>query len=259
MITMGTTTTRSPEAIALQREEGLAKANLIRTQRRQLRQQIARLTPLEGAALAGRVLLEPPEFALSMTVSRLLTAVNGIGPARAKTIAGAHKTSPLVGLSHSERALIAGECERRAATLNGWQRRSRRSPDRPQAMRALAGADRVRLSRAGALRAITQTPGAGLAAWRAATLINDSKRPRELDGLTVKAVLEAIPRVGDHGARALIGELALSDSTQLFMLSRSRAARIAAALITRHGRLGRPTPGAQSSAATSPLPLRQAA
>lgn len=254
------TTTRSPEAIALQRDERLAKANLIRTQRRLLRQQIAGLTPPDGAAVAGRVLLEPPEFALSMTVARLLTAVSGIGPVRVKAIAGTHKTSPLVGLSHSERVLIAGECERCAAGLNGWQRRSCRILDRPQAMRALTDADRVRLSRAGALRLIAQTPGTGLATWRAAALINNSTRPPELDGLTVKAVLEAIPRVGDHGAQALIDELSMSDSTQLSMLSRSRSAQVAAAVIVRYGRLGRRTPPAQISAARSPLPpLREAA
>jgi hypothetical protein len=232
--------TRSAASAVRQREEHLAKANLVRRRRRLLRQRIAALEPPAGAALVARVLLAPPEFAQRMSVGRLLTATTGVGAVRAKAIAGAATTRPLGSFSNQERASIASACTRRVASLEGLGRRRPQQHERSQAMRALASADRIRLARAGALRMITQTPGTGLAAWRAASLINATARPVELDGLTVKAVLEAIPGVGERAAGALLGELALTESTQLLMLSRSRATRAAGVLIARHGRRAGP-------------------
>ena len=47
--------TITPAAIARQRHNGLQNANRVRHQRRLLRGRIARLTPPDGAAMAGRV------------------------------------------------------------------------------------------------------------------------------------------------------------------------------------------------------------
>ena len=108
-----------------------------------------------------------------------------------------------------------------------------------QALRALAAADKVRLARARALREIAQAPTTAAGAWRAAALINAS-RPGELDGLPVKAVLEAVPGVHQRATRQIMRPLALTDGTRLEMLSRSRSAQVATALINRHSRLQRP-------------------
>jgi hypothetical protein len=229
--------TITPAAIARQRHNGLQKANRVRTQRRVLRERIADRAPLDGAKLVTKVLLEPPDYAQTMTVERLLRAVHGVGSVRAKAIAGPRNTSVLRALSTRDRVRIAVACQRGTAHLKHWRQSSTGNPN--QARRALDDANRVRLLRAQTLRAISSAPEPTAGAWRAAALINNPARPVELNGLTVKAVLEAIPRVESFTARRIMRPLALTDSTRLEMLSRSRSAQVATALINRHSRLQR--------------------
>jgi ribosomal protein S13 len=237
--------TVNPAAVAHQREQRLQKASHVRHQRRLLRERIAALAPPDGAALAGRVLLHPPDYTLTMTVTRLLTAINGFGSVRAREIAGTHHTSPLGKLDDHERTAITSACRRRAAHLHGWQGPTQ--PPKPeQALRALARADQVRLERVRALRTIAQAPTTATGAWRAAALIVQTRRPEELDGLTVTAVLEAIPRVHAGIARQITTSLDLADSTRLGMLSRTRSTSVASTLIRRYSRLEHPSPPADS-------------
>jgi hypothetical protein len=244
-----TTTTIASARLARQRTAALAQANRVRHRRRLLRQRIARRDPPQGAALACATLLHPPDYARTMTVERLLTAINAFGSVRAKAIAGQHQRAALDALDAEDRARIAARCQQAAANLAA---RHRHGPvDHEQAMRALAGADRVRLARACALRAIARAPGRGTAAWRAAVLISASSRSPELQGLTVHAVVEAIPKVGETATRRLLEELQLSGGVRLEMLSRARAARIAATVLARYGQPALPAPAA---APARPLP-----
>jgi hypothetical protein len=225
--------TPSPLSASCQRDDALERANWVRHERRLLREKIRRLAPPDGAALAARVLINPPAFAQTMTVARLLTAVHGVGKPRAKEIAGQRVTRRLGAVSARERERIAAECQRRAAhlkTLNVTVR-----TDRDQALRALECANRVRIARARSLGELAEAASRANAAFRAAALISNPKRPVELDGLTVKAVVEAIPRVHTSTARPFMRRLALSDSTTLGMLSRSRAITVATALIENYG------------------------
>jgi hypothetical protein len=251
--------TITPTTLSHQRAHALARANRVRHQRRLLRERIARLVPPDGAAMAESVLLRPPDFALTMTVERLLSAVQGFGSVRVRAIARAHEESPLGALADEERAAIASACQDTAASLRGRRRIGRHDPT--QALRALAGADRVRLARVNALRKIAQAPTSATGAWRAAALINSSSRLAELDGLALKAIVEAIPGVRKSTAWEIMQPLSLSDSTRLSMLSRTRAASIASALISRYSRLARPTsPTTSASSATrSPRPFSTAA
>jgi hypothetical protein len=251
---------RTSQAVARQREDSLHKANHVRHQRRLLRERIARLAPPDGAALAARVLTHPPGHALGMSVERLLTAISSFGPVHASEVAGAASLTALGRLTGHERAEIASACQRRAAHLRG-RRAIAPAPRREQALQALADADRVRLARAQALRLIAQAPTTVTGAWRAAALIRNSNRPQELDGLTIKAVLTAIPDVGGTCAQAVMEPLALSDRTRLAMLSPSRATRVAAAVIGRYGRHRRHTSPLASAPATVPTlgPLSSAA
>lgn len=230
--------TITPAAIARQRQHGLQKANGVRHQRRLLRGRIARLTPPDGAAMAGRVLLHPPHYAQTMTVERLLTAIHGFGPVRAKAIAGTGSTSVLRELCTDDRVSIAVACKDHAAHLKHWHQSTTINAN--QSRQALDDANRVRLCRVQTLRGISAAPDALTGAWRAAALINNPRRHVELDGLTVKAVLEAIPGIETAIARKIMRPLALTDSVRLEMLSRSRSAQVATALINRHSCLRRP-------------------
>jgi hypothetical protein len=227
---MSSQTITIEDARTREREARLRKANLVRERRRELRERIAGLAPPDGAALVASTLLEVPDYTRSMRVGRLLRAINGFGEDRARKTAGAHTTSQLGQLSISKRAAIAEECEFRAAHL-----KTHRGPqsDPELALQALAAADRVRLARAHALTQIAKAPTSTLGAWRAAALISNGARPTDLGGLTVRAVLEAIPGVHTEIARKIMEPLALTDTSRLEMLSRVRASRVAVDLIAR--------------------------
>jgi ribosomal protein S13 len=241
--------TASPGGPERQCDRALQKANRVRTQRRLLRERIAHRAPLDGAKLAAKVLLHPPDYAQTMTVERLLTAIHGIGTVRAKAIAGPRSKSVLRALSTHDRVRFAVACQRHAAHLKHWQQSTTTNPK--QSMRALDDANRVRLLRAQTLRVISNAPDAVTGTWRAAALINNPTRPAELDGLTVKAVLETIPGIEAATARKIMAPLTLSDSTRLEMLSRPRSAQLAAALISRRSRLQLP------AATTDAAPARE--
>jgi ribosomal protein S13 len=250
--------TISPASTLHQRTRALKLANDVRRRRRELRDKIRRLEPHDGARLAARVLLHPPAYARTMTVTRLLTAVHGYGKSRAKEVAGRRAFDRQLGrLSEGERARIAKECCARAAHRK--RVRMAAHPDREQAMRSIADANRVRLARSGALRAIADAPNRANAAFRAAGLITSTTRESDLDGLTVKAVLEAIPGIQTFKARQLLGPLKINDGATLGMLSRPRAASIASALIERYGQGYQPLQAITEQTVAAEEPERLAA
>lgn len=227
--------TTNPTDRVYQRDDALHKANQVRHARKLLRSRIAQQEPRDGAKLAAQILLHPPQYAQTMTVERLLTAIHSFGSVRAKAIAGSCNARTLRGVSTHDRVRLAVACQRDAAHLKRWNPAPVSNAD--QARRALDDANRVRIFRAQTLREIKHAPDANAGAWRAAALINNPTRPVELDGLTVKAVLEAIPRVEAATARKIMRPLALADSTRLEMLSRSRSTQVATALLNRQSRL----------------------
>jgi hypothetical protein len=230
-----TISTTNPEALR-QRRDALDRANRVRRRRRHLRDTIARATPATGASLAAGVLLAPPGYAQTMTVTRLLTAIHGFGKSRAKGTAGRHAHNNQLGaLSGPERARIAAETQRVAAHLTRRVEAPQRR-NRAQAMDAINDANQVRFRRSRALREVASAPSRGSGAFRAAAILTSAQRPAELDGLAVQAVIEAIPRVQEASARRLLGPLKVSDTTTLAMLSRARAVTVASVLIARYGR-----------------------
>ena len=219
------------------RMAALGHANAVRVARREARESIKRVPPVTGARIATQILLAPPEWARSMSLERLLSAIRGFGRVRIKEVAAGAATVPVGQLGYALRAAIASECARDAEHLS--ERRRSPIPDIggriPQAQQALAEANRVRLARARALARIAQAPSRVIGTFRAAGLIGNSRRGNEFDRLAVKKVLAAIPDVGVTGAGALMAELGILESTQLGMLSETRARHLALAVRQQYG------------------------
>jgi hypothetical protein len=232
-----TTTTKIIEDSQRARMAALGHANAVRVARRDARESIKRVPPVTGAQIAKQIMLAPPEWAMSMSLERLLGAIRGFGRVRIKEVAAGAATVPLGQLGYAVRAAIASECARDAEQLS--KRRRSSMPDIgqriPQAQQALAEANRVRLARARALARIAQAPSRAIGAFRAAGLIGNSRRGNEFDRLAVKKVLAAIPDVGVTGAGALMAELGILESTQLGMLSEPRARHLARAVRQQYG------------------------
>lgn len=255
-----TTATTIIEDSKRKRMTALGHATAVRVARRDARERIKRLPPITGAHLAKQIMLEPPEWANSMSLDRLLSAIRGFGDVRIKQVAGGAAKVPLSQLGDVVRAAIANECawdaehlsERRRSPLPHIEQRI------PQAQEALAEANRVRLARARKLAHIAQAPNRVIGAFRAAGLIGNSRRGDEFDRLAVKKVLVAIPDVNVTRASALMAELGILESTQLGMLSEIRARQIAVATRGRYG-AGRFGVIPESAPASTPLTFRPAA
>jgi hypothetical protein len=224
--------TRPKAEVDRPRQHALEKANRIRRKCRRLRERIAELPPSDGAALVAKVLLDPPEFTASLKIARLLRAIHGFGAVRAQKIAGPRARTSIGELSYRERVRIAAECVRRSESLS--RRKPTPAPQRAASERALLGANQVRIARAQELGEIALARDPVQGAFRAGKLIISTTRPEPLDGLTVLAVLEAVPRMGDRAARKFMARLNVGDRTELWMLSRSRAVALATALIALH-------------------------
>ena len=219
------------------RMAALEHANAVRVARSDARERIKRVPPVTGAQIAKQVMLAPPDWARSMSLERLLSAIRGFGRVRIKEVAAGAATVPLGALGHVVRAAIASECARDAEHLS--ERGRSLAPGIggriPQAQEALAEANRVRLARARKLAHIAQAPNRVIGAFRAAGLIGNSRRGNEFDRLAVKKVLAAIPDVGVTSAGALMAELGILESTQLGMLSEIRARHLALAVRQQYG------------------------
>jgi hypothetical protein len=248
------TTTRTLSDSRRTRMTSLTHANEVRVARRDARERIKRLPPVSGAQMAKQIMLAPSEWANGMSLERLLSAIRGFGRVRIKEVAAGAATVPLGQLGYAVRAGIASECALNAEHLSERRRSPLPDVDRriSQAQDALAEANRVRLARARALAHIAQAPNRVTGAFRAAGLIGNSRRGDEFDRLAVKKVIAAIPDVGVTGAGALMAKLGILESTQLGMLSETRARQIAAAA---RGRYGADGFSVISDSAPPPTPL----
>jgi len=104
-----------------QRQAALRKANAVRCRRRAARERIAALPPAAGAAAAAAILCDPPAYAQTMRIGRLLGAISGFGPVTVKEITAKRQQQALSDFSARERAVLAIECQQRAAHLRGFR------------------------------------------------------------------------------------------------------------------------------------------
>jgi|GEM_PF-3882521 hypothetical protein len=214
------------------RERARLNANRIRMRRADARRRIARQTPQDGARQAAVILISVPDWAATMTVERLLSAVAYIGPVKARSLASTSAETPIAELHPSTRAAIAHRLVHAAAGLHGRRVHSHQS-NRAQARLALERANHVRLARAGAIAEIKTAPSTGAAAARLCELLLDTGREACLDGLVLRKLIEAIPRAGRERALELLAELKMNRSTQLGALSAARARQLATAIRSR--------------------------
>lgn len=90
-----------------QQVEALGKANLVRTQRSQLKMQVN-----GGSIKVADLLRDPPQYIHSMKVFDLLMAVRGVGKVKVDKILRKHTISPsktVDGLSPRQRAELIRE------------------------------------------------------------------------------------------------------------------------------------------------------
>jgi hypothetical protein len=239
---MSTTIPPNPD---VQRRKSLYKANAVRRRRRDTRAAIKQLAPPIGAQAACEILLGVPDWAASMSVARLLRAVNGIGSVRAARIAGVNANTPLSRLDSTARAVIARRTVRAAAPLR--KRGGALPAPLPvnryaQAQEALQSANRIRFACADELRYIADPEDLQQRAARAADLIADSARGSDLDGLPLGKILEAAFGRRDRSAARIILALRLRSTTQLGMLSTSRAQQTAVLVRARASARAHPAP-----------------
>lgn len=244
-----TSTVRSTQEVEHQRTAALAQANHTRSQCKRLREEINAQPPREGAILVARVLLKPPQFLANMKTGRLLLAIHGIGAKRAREIARLRLATPIGALSIHERVRIAAETVRRCEHM--VRKQPPRTPAPEVSARALLDANQIRFARSGACHDISRARDPLQGAFRAAKLIIASDRAVELDGLSVLAVLEAVPGMGNKRARRVLEQLHVGISIELRALSRPRAVALASALIAQYS----PPPAPN---AADPLPALNA-
>jgi hypothetical protein len=236
---MSTTAQTSHDPI-LQRERALENANRIRLRRVAERKRIARQKPPAAGRTVARILLEVPEWAQTMPVVALLSAVPYLGEIKARKLAGPGAGSALATLDPAKRAQIAHRIIHLAKGLNA-NSRPVSGPATEKAQRALHDANRVRLARAAAIAKIKRAPNMHAGAFTLAELITDPEREDCLDGLKLRRLLKAIPHIGEVRARKLIAELHLSETTELGALSELRARQITTA-IQKHCHVPAPPP-----------------
>ncbi len=222
---------RTAHQLDAQRRAALDKANATRAARADLVYKIKVLPPQRGAARAARVLVELPDYAATMKLQRLICAINGFGPGRARKLAPFSRHKPLNRIRAAERADLAAAIVHRARHYA--PRRLPLPMDADQRDRAHDSAQRIRIARAHARRVIT---GGGSdpreAAMRAARLIAGWRSDPDLAGMTVAAVITAIPDYGEVHAHKLLEALALTPDITLEALGSERAERLAIHLAT---------------------------
>lgn len=238
-----TNTTTTPDLLGTLRR---AEHDLLARRSREVRgakaaglRSIRAQSPRAGAAVVAAALRDMPDWARIAKVGQLLSAINKVGQARARTMALAGRALPtdrLWQLDGEQREAIAQQVDAFAARVKDLPHRGGPgSGDETQRNQALAKRNDIRLARQAALQVVRAHATFRDGMHAAADLIETGTDER-LDQVAIADIIAQVHQVGRPTARRIVLDLGLTATTTLSLLSGPRRAAIAEAVRRRGNR-----------------------